>query len=330
MTTHALPRFDPLAPRPQERAFRRVLLVSIAIHLLLLSVFWDQIFGVVLDKDDMLTVRMLEEEEPPPERKVIAQTQIDTRVQKFKELEQKEIQEIRPELRHETQQIDVAQLESIDAPKFVEHQDIRVQRQSVFADRPVHAPVLQPRKAAAPRAISAPTPRLLASAGPRKTSAASPRIDPKAVAAQPARRVEGVVSNRSVAGAESGDIAALKSGARDAFLRGKGDGGALGGSSKNVDCKTDPECLKYLKMIEDRVKARWTIPPEVDPGKVVLAFKIDRGGAAHGIVLRHTDDETLGSTCQIAFRHASPFPPPPESIRYIVGKTLRAKFDYGS
>lgn len=329
MTTGALPRFDPLAPRPQERAFRRVMVVSIAIHLLLLFVFWNEIFGVVLAKDDTLTVRMLEEEEPPPERKVIAQTQIDTRVQQFKELEQLEIQEIRPELRPDTQQVDVAQLENIDAPKFVEHQDIRVQHQSVFADRPVRAPVLQPRKAAAPRAISAPTPRVITSSGPRKTTAASPRIDPKAVAAQPARRHEGVVSNRTVAGAESGDIAALKSGASDSFLRGTGEKGALGGN-KNLDCMADPECRAYLKMIRDRVYARWTIPPEVDPGKVVLAFRIDRGGAAHGIVLRHTDDVTLGSTCQIAFRHASPFPPPSESIRYIVGKTLKAKFDYGS
>jgi TonB family protein len=323
----ALPRFDPLAPRPQERAFRRVLIVSLVLHLILLAVFWDQVFGVILEKDETVTVRMVEDEPPPPRRKVIAQSRIDTQVQKFREFEQIEIQEIRPEVLDQTQTVDLARLESIQAPRTVERTDIQVQRQSVFAEKPVAVPTVQVNRAS-PRVVASPAPRAARpSSGPRRVEAASPRANPKAISAQPAQVREGVVSSRSVAGAKSGDIAALEGGAGDAFLIGSGEKGELGGS--DIDCMKDPKCLAYLKLIRDRVYARWTIPPDIEPGRVVLAFRVDRGGAAHNIQVRHSDDEMLGSTCRGAFRHASPFPPPPREIQYIVNKAIRATFHYG-
>ncbi len=130
-------------------------------------------------------------------------------------------------------------------------------------------------------------------------------------------------------GASDGaQVKALESGTSDRFLHGRGERGEFWGGE--LDCMKDPVCLEYLRMIRDRVYARWTIPPDTDPGEVLLGFRIDRGGAAHGIDLRRSDDATLGKTCEVAFRHASPFPPPPEKIRYIVNKGLMATFSYGN
>ena len=83
-------------------------------------------------------------------------------------------------------------------------------------------------------------------------------------------------------------------------------------------------------MIRDRVYGRWHIPPDIDAGGVILSFRIDRGGSAHAIQLRSADEASLGNTCLAAFRHASPFPPPPKEILYIVNKKIRANFDYGN
>ena len=91
----------------------------------------------------------------------------------------------------------------------------------------------------------------------------------------------------------------------------------------------DPICRAYLKMIRDRVYARWQIPTGSSPGEVRLRFRIDRGGSAHGLQLMSADDTHLGKTCLGAFRHASPFPPPPKEIAYLIHKGLSATFDYG-
>jgi TonB family protein len=139
---------------------------------------------------------------------------------------------------------------------------------------------------------------------------------------------EGMISNQAVRGDTTGArIRALESGTSEAYLQGDDGKGTLWGGS--VDCMKDPVCLEYLNMIRDRVFRRWAIPPQTDAGKVVLAFRIDRGGAAHGVKVRSADDAVLGQTCEAAFRHASPFPPPPEKIRYIVNKGIKATFRYG-
>ena len=139
---------------------------------------------------------------------------------------------------------------------------------------------------------------------------------------------EGVISENVVDGANSGaKIAALRSGTSDEFLKGGGDRGMIGGTDK--DCNEDPACLDYLDEIRRRVYARWHIPPDVIAGNVQLRFVIDRGGSAHGIELVTSDDRKLGTTCVTAFRAASPFRPPPPELQYIVGKRIRATFDYG-
>jgi len=64
-------------------------------------------------------------------------------------------------------------------------------------------------------------------------------------------------------------------------------------------------------------------------GKVELQFRIDRGGSAHGTKLIRSDDQVLGESCVLAFNQANPFPPPPEAIKYLINKPIRATFSLG-
>ena len=95
-------------------------------------------------------------------------------------------------------------------------------------------------------------------------------------------------------------------------------------------CSSDlPVCRRYLEMIQERVYGRWNVGPETAAGSVRLRFQIDRGGTAHGIAVQQSDDKLLGDTCLMAFRHASPFPPPPKEIHYLISKGIIATFRHG-
>jgi hypothetical protein len=317
--------YDPLEPR-EDPAFRNVLLLSILLHLVALFLFWDTILGAVFEKEDTAIVRMEEvERQQKPQRKVIAQKMLDTKVRRFQQVHQQQIEEIRPELMSKMERIEVAQLENIEAPKTIQRQNVVTKRVNAFAEKPVASSQVSVPKAA-PQVRKAT--RVQASAGPRKIEAAGPNTDPQAVDIDAPLVARGMVSNEAVQGDTTGaKIRALESGTSDAYLQGDDGKGTLWGGS--ADCMKDPICLEYLKMIESRVFQRWAIPPDTDAGKVVLAFRIDRGGAALGVKVRSADDPVLGQSCEAAFRHASPFPPPPEKIRYIVNKGIKATFRYG-
>lgn len=317
--------FDPLQPR-RDNSFRNLLVVSLILHLLLLFVFWEAIIGAVWEKDDTVTVKMEEIEPERPKRKVIAQRVIDTRVRQFKEIQQQQIEVIQPEVLDKMQRVEVAELENIESPKLIVERQLVAKRISAFAERPAAArPVEVPKAAPRVRSVS----KVQPSAGPRRIEAAGPRVDPQAIDISAPLVREGVVSKQAVQGSVDGaKIRALESGVGEGLLQGDGgDGNRWGG---NADCMKDPVCLEYLRMIRDRVYARWAIPPDTEAGRVVLAFRVDRGGSAHGVKLRRTDDAGLGASCEAAFRHASPFPPPPEEIRYIVNKGILATFTYGN
>ena len=322
----AVPAFDPLEPR-RDPTLRNVVAISALLHVLLLMLFWDQVIGAVFEKDDLVTVQMMDEPQPEkPQRKVIAQRIIDTRVRKFNEIRQQAIVEFRPELLDQMQKVVVDPLDQIEAPKFIEQRRIVTTRVNAFAEQPISAPKISVAKSAP--TVRRPVVTARSAGGPRRIEAAGPEHDPRAVNVDAPLVAKGVISRQAVEGATDGaKIRALESGTSDRFLHGRGERGDFWGGE--LDCMKDPVCLEYLKMIRDRVYARWRIPPETDAGAVLLAFRIDRGGAAHGIVLRRSDDATLGKTCESAFRHASPFPPPPEKIRYIVNKGLVATFSYG-
>jgi hypothetical protein len=119
----AFTRYDPLAPQPRDRALHRVLLVSIAIHLLLLFLFWDSIIGVVMDDEDTVVVRMVEEKPPPPRPKVIAQTRLNTKVRKRRDVK-REIQKIKPvERLDQVKMTQIDPLQKIEAPKLLEQRE---------------------------------------------------------------------------------------------------------------------------------------------------------------------------------------------------------------
>jgi TonB family protein len=318
--------YDPLAPRRQDRPLRRILAISIALHLLLLFLLWDSVIGVVFDEDDTVVVRMVEEKPPPPRPKVIAQTRLNTKVKKKRDVK-REIVKLNPvERLDQVKTTQVDPLQRIEAPKVVEQRDLVVAKANVFAE--TYVPV-QPMKVdtEAPRvrtvqSIAQP------SAGPKRVVSKGLSYDPKAIESSTPTAVEGVLSSQTVEGAETGaKVAALRTGTSDRFLEGDG-GGYLGGADK--DCMKDPVCVAYLKMIRDRVYARWSVPQEANAGRVILSFRIDRGGSAHNIREKHSDDAGLGKTCLQAFRHASPFPPPPPEIQYLVNKGIAATFHYGN
>jgi TonB family protein len=322
----AFGRYDPLAPPRRDRVLRRILLISLAIHLLLLFLFWDSIIGVVLDDDDTMIVRMVEEKPPPPRPKVIAQTRLNTNVRKKRDVK-REVVKLKPvERLDQVKMTKVDPLQRIEAPKIVEQGELTVARANVFADtyvpvKPIQVDTEAPRVRTV-QSIAEP------SGGPKLVESKGHSYDPKAIESTTPQAVEGILSSQTVAGAESGArVAALRSGVSDRLLEGDG-GGEFGGADK--DCMKDPVCVAYLKMIRDRVYARWSVPEEAKAGRVILSFRIDRGGSAHNIREKHSDDSALGKTCVQAFRHASPFPPPPPEIQYLVNKGIAATFHYGN
>jgi hypothetical protein len=323
-----VPVFDPLAPRHPDRALQRIFFVSLLIHLLLLVWFWETLLGTTFFKEETVVVSMFEEPEPEPPKlrpKVLAQRRVDTSVRRFKEIVQPEVVELRPTpVLDPLRKIEIERLEVTEAPKTIETRDVDVRRTSVFADVP---------RAVSPVEVdvSKPTVRRVEvaglSAGPRKLEAAGPRTSPRAVDVEAPDVRKGVVGPNAVEGSfEGARIPSLESGASDRYL---GDEGAPLLATSNKDCMRDPICRSYLEMIRKRVYARWQIPSAVSPGEVRLRFRIDRGGSAHGLQLIGADDAHLGETCIAAFRHASPFPPPPKDIAYLIHKGLIATFDYG-
>lgn len=324
----AISHFDPLAPRDRDRAFRTILLISLAVHLLLLFLFWDAILGVVLEEEDTVVVRMMEEErqQPKPRPKLIQQTQINTDVQRQREF-QHQIQDIQLQRLDQFQMKQIDPTRVIEAPKLVTQTELTVERVDTFADTAVPIAPL-PIDTSAPRVRTIQAPSAPTAASPRQPTELTSKYNPEAVAKTGPTEVKGILSSQNVAGAEEGSkVAALQTGYSDKLL---GDSGGSYGTKSEKDCRKDPVCLEYLKMIRDRVYARWSVPADVPPGKVVLSFRIDRGGSAHSIRQRHADDPNLGTTCVQAFRHASPFPPPPPEIEYLITKGISATFSYGN
>ena len=327
-----LPLFDPLLPRSAQKKARRLILLSLALHVLIFFLFRDALLGVVMEQEDTVIVRMLEEKvlkpEPPKlRRKVLARRRVDASVTHFKDVAQQEIQRVKPvPVLDQARKVEVDPIKLTEAPKRIENRKVVTESVSVFAEvqtqiQPVQVDRINPQV----RRVKAGQ----ASAGPRKLEAAGPVVSARAVDVESPIVAKGVLSRNAVSGAAEGArVASLESGFSDRLLDGTGERGLLSGIEK--DCAKDPVCLKYLQMIRDRVYGRWHIPSNVDAGSVTLSFRIDRGGSAHAIQLRGADEASLGNTCLAAFRHASPFPSPPAEILYIVNKKIRANFDYGN
>ncbi len=320
----ALPPYDPLAPR-RDNSTRCLVLASLAFHLALLLLFWDTLIGVVIDEEETVTVRMVEEK-PKLQRKVLAQRRIDTRVRRFKDITQPEIRRVDPvPVLDQTNKIDVDPIKLTVAPKNIATRKVVTKTVSAFADVPAQVQPIEIDR-------TAPTVRQVrvakASAGPRVLEAAGPEVTAHAVDVEAPTVTQGRISRDAVAGdVEGARIASIESGTSDRFLRGDGRSGYSQGEK---NCEKDPICLRYLQMIKERVYARWETGADTAPGQVKLRFRVDRGGSAHEITVKYADDKLLGETCQLAFRHASPFPPPPKEIHYLINKGIIATFRHGT
>lgn len=321
----SIPVFDPDERRRDSSWW--LICLSLLFHLALLYLFWNMLLDVFVEEEETVTVRMVEERPEPPKPKVLARRMLDTSVRRFKNVIQPQVRQLQPvpEI-HRSQKIELEQLKITEAPKEIVQRKVDTTKVSAFAEvvtpvQPIQvdevAPVVRQVKVAR------------ASAGPRKLEAAGPVTDTRAAEIEAPSLIRGVTSDTVVDGdLEGAKITALESGTSDSMLHGDGDRGSLpGGAAK--DCHKDPVCLAYLRMIRDRVYARWNPPPEVGTGKVDLHFQIDRGGSAYGLKIVRTDGKELGSTCMQAFRHASPFPPPPKEIHYIITRGLVATFSHG-
>lgn len=319
-----LPRFDPFGPR-RDRGTSWVLIVSILFHLALLLIFWDSLIGAVIESEETVLVKMVEEK-PKLQRKVLAQRRIDTRVRRFKDIAQPEISKVDPvQVLDQAHKVEVDPTRMTVAPKQITTRKVVTRTVSAFADVPTQVQPLEvDRVEPTVREVSA----AKASAGPRQMQAAGPVVTSSAVDVEAPMVAHGEISNQAIAGdLEGARIASLESGTSDRLLRGDG-GYSLRPGDK--DCMKDPACLEYLEMIRDRVYARWNVGNETKPGVVRLHFRVDRGGSAHDVLIKYADDRILGDTCQLAFRHASPFPPPPREIHYLVNKGIVANFQYGN
>jgi len=322
----SMPRYDPLAPERGAGARRGVFAISLIIHLILLVVFWDMLLGVIVEKEDTVVVKMIEEEEVPEppklRRKVLRQRVLDASVQLHKEIIQPEVVEVKPvPVLDQVQKVEVERTELTEAPKQIEQRKVVAENVSVFAERQVVQPVQIQQSTAKVTRVQASKP----TAGPKRLQAAGPVTNARAVEVAAPTLTTGKLANSAIDGdVEGANVMDLESGADSRYLKGDGDRGALTGQEK--DCQSDPVCIAYLEEIERRVYARWNVPQEFAGGLVKLRFRIDRGGSAHSIQVANSTDGSLGDTCLAAFRRASPFPPPPKAIHYIINKPISARF----
>ncbi len=324
----ALPRYDPLAPS-RRGASRGLALASIALHLGLMFFFWDTLVSAIQEQEEVVIVRVLEEKQPEPEppklrRKVLAQRRVDASVTRFRKLSQPEVVERKPvSVLDQVRKVQVERTKVTDAPKSVKQRTIVTKAVSAFAKTPTR---VQPAQISD---VSGKVTRIQAaraSAGPRKLVAAGPVTNARAADINAPMLAEGVISQNAIEGDVQGArVADIESGTSQRAFEGRGDRGLLGGRERN--CEIDPVCVAYLAMIEARVYKRWLIPSDIGGGQVRLRFRIDRGGSAHSLSIAATSDARLGDTCVEAFRHASPFPPPPREIHYIVNKPILASFN---
>lgn len=329
----SLHQYDPLASRSESRAGRRLLVVSLLLHIAVFFALWNALLGPPIEVEETVLVRMLEPKpEPEPEppklrRKVLAQRRPDAQVRRFKDIAQPQVDRVKPvQVLDRAQKVEVDPLKLAEAPKKINNRKVVTQHVDPFAERPTQLQPVEVERTAQAVVQLEPT---QATSGPRRMEAAGPAVSARAIDVEAPVVAQGQLSENAVEGdVEGARVASIESGTSKRFLRGEGPNAGFGAVKK--DCNSDPVCLEYIELIRRRVYERWRPGPDVDPGHVLLRFRIDRGGSAHNIRVVAADEELLGDSCMIAFRHASPFPPPPREIHYLVNKSITANFRYGS
>jgi TonB family protein len=289
-------------------------------------------------------------EETVARPKALARRAVQANVSQFKNIVQQQVTQITPnQVFGQVTKVQVSPTQRTQAPREVAQRVIEARTVDELSDVEMSAPSAVP--SATPTLRNAPT--MVQSSGPRAVDAAGPVVKQSGLDYQQATLAEGVADNVTVQGDATGPrIRALQTGGGSMFGSGVGRGSGSGGGSGNGegsgdgngsgegsgdgtgrgngsrDCNKDQQCSAYLAMIRERMYQRWNPGRDVPGGEVQLSFRIDKSGSAHGIRLVRSANLPLGESCVTAFRHASPFPPPPANIAYLLGKNLIATFDF--
>jgi TonB family protein len=284
--------------------------------------------------------------------KALARRAFAANVSQFKSVVQQAVTQVAPNpVFADVTKVQVEPLQRTQAPKAISQRVVNAATVDALqvADAPKAANVVA---AETPTLRQAPT--VTQSAGPKIVAAAGPIVSKnESLGYEQPTVADGVADSVTVAGDATGPrIRALQTGSGTLYGSGHGRGSGRGSGSGNGsgdgsgngsgsgvgdgsgsgggirDCNKDPECMRYLELIKDRVYKRWNPDRDVPIGKVQLRFRIDRSGSANDLELIRSANQPLGESALVAFRHASPFPPPPASIAYIFGKNLTATFDF--
>jgi len=321
-------RYDPFAPNRNKRGLV-IGVISAILHIAALVLLSNVLFGDPLEPEETVLVSLIEEQKPPepePEKarpRAIQRRTLNTATFQRKEVVQNEIRKIDPvPVIAQVQKVEVARVQRVEAPKQIQRRELATKTVNEFAERQMQQPTAVPSATDSLRTVA----ELQQSAGPRRVAAAGPVVAQAAEVTAP-NLSDGLIDNMAVQGSVDGAmISPVEAGTASRYTQGDGDSGIQPGQNKN--CASDPVCLAYLKEIERRVYKRWRPGPNTAGGKVRLAFRLDKSGAAYQIKLVQADNQVLGDTCSTAFRRASPFPPPPPSIHYLASKGIVATFSY--
>jgi hypothetical protein len=322
----ALPRYDPTARKIRPKGLL-VMLLSATLHAGALFLVWDLLFGDPLEDEELVVVEMVKNEEPTPEPerarpRSIARRTVDTAVTRRREVMQNEVRQLSPvQVESQVQTVQVDRPQRIEAPTEVEQRKFVTQTRSEFAKTEVAQPVRVPQATEAVRTVT----QLQQSAGPRRVEAAGPIVSAAPAPIEAPTLAEGVLDSVSAAGSTEGvRMQSVEPGNARRYLEGDGTMGLQPGQKK--DCNTDPVCQAYLERIRKKVEARWNPGDGYGAARVQLSFRIDLSGAATSVRVASATSSVLGDTCLTAFRHASPFEPPPASIHYLVNNSINATF----
>ena len=89
------------------------------------------------------------------------------------------------------------------------------------------------------------------------------------------------------------------------------------------------EQSSYLGVVKKRIKSAWEYPEGISGlHEVNLIFVLDWEGRLVRVQGVESTNSKLESNLILAMKKASPFPPLPESLRYLEGEEIHFKFTF--
>ncbi|MDJ0848719.1 MAG: TonB C-terminal domain-containing protein [Myxococcota bacterium] len=101
-------------------------------------------------------------------------------------------------------------------------------------------------------------------------------------------------------------------------------GGAGTEPGEDDECLLEVAVYRYLTAAQDRILARWELPPDgMANREVVLRLVFERDGSLRDSRILSYTDRRLARSAKIAILKAKPFPPVPEEAACLVGRPIR-------